>query len=132
MSTTEQQLIEATGFDTFEQALDFIREQRDMVTRVESAIISCDKRDKEAPLEKERFHKRMVLSAVPALKTGIADVIHGRICYTETIPEALDVELGFVNGGPDNLRCCDIAGERYIHAHDLAQLLDMIPKEPPE
>lgn len=125
MTTNEKRLIEASGFDTFEQALYFIREQWEMVTRVEGAIAFVDRRDKEDPEERDKFHKRMVLSAVPALKTGIADVVHGRISWIETIPEALDVELGFVNGGPDNLRCCDIGGERYIHANDLAQLLNI-------
>lgn len=67
-------------------------------------------------------------NTIRPIKIGVGDVVHDRIDWTETIPEALDVELGFVNGGPDHLRICDIAGERYIHANDLAEILGIIPR----
>lgn len=61
------------------------------------------------------------------LVTGVQDVLMRRITRTGEIPEALDVELGYVNGGPENLRVCNLGGDYYIHADDIANQLGIKP-----
>lgn len=118
ISEERSALQNATGFDTFDQALQFIKDQRGMMDSVNWAMAN-----KPSPDEHKQTESALKRAVVPELTTAVKDVLRNRIDWTDDVPEALDVQRGTVY---DGIRVLEYQG-RYIHADDIAKLLGIEP-----